>query len=190
MKRWIIALCIPALLALACSDDDKSNNSKADAAGPDQAVADMTPAVCGTSSALPADGAVTGYNKKGAHKAAATFKQLDLLINGGSVKYQTNKFACMVEAFYTDSTGKITAQVWIFDQTDVAGATGAFSAVLSSDYTDITPAVGDAAKENLNLLADYQAFMRKSKYVVRVSLDDKSKSADGQAFLTAIAAKL
>jgi len=191
MKRWFIALCIPALFALACSDDDKGNNNGTiDGGGPDQAVADMTPAKCGTSAVLPADSAVSGYKKKGAHKAAATGKQLDLLINGGSEKYKTNNFSCMVEAYYTDATGKITAKVWIFDQTDATGAAGAFAKVVSSDYTDITPTVGDASKENLKLLVDYEAFMRKGKYLAHVSIDDKTKSADGQAFLKAIAGKL
>jgi hypothetical protein len=189
MKRLIVLLSIPALVLVSCSDDDKGNGADM-GNGADQAVADITVATCGTSAALPADDKVSGYKLKGTAKVAATGKDLDLLINGGSEKYKTNKFTCMVEAFYTDATGKLTAQVWIFDQTDAAGATGAFTLVTSGDYTDISPAVGDAGKENLKLLADYVGIIRKGKHVARVSLDDKSKSADGQAFLKEIASAL
>ena len=184
MNRWIVWLSLLALPLASCSDDDKGYPVDL---GVDQAVVDMTVATCGTSSFLPADGKVSGYKHKSTPKAAATSKQLDLLINGGSEKYKANKFTCMVEAFYTDATGKLTAQIWIFDQTDATGATGAFTAVASTDYTDITPAMGDAAKENLQLLADYLGIMCKGKYVVRVSIDDKTKGADGRALLKAIA---
>ena len=184
MNRWIVLLSLPALVLISCSDDDKGDPADI---GVDQAVADMTVATCGTSAFLPADGKVSGYKQKSTPKAAATGAQLNLLINGGSEKYKTNKFSCMVEAFYTDAGGKITAQIWIFDQTDAAGATGAFTAVISTDYTDITPALGDAGKENLQLLADYLGLVRKGKYVVRVSLDDKAKAANGRALLKAIA---
>ena len=177
-----------ALVLVSCSDDDKVNADMG--TGADKAIADITAATCGTSAALPADGKVSGYKLKGTAKVAATGTDLNLLINGGSEKYKTDESTCMVEAFYTDAAGKLTAQVWIFDQTDAAGATGAFTSVISGDYTDISPAVGDAGKENLNLLADYVGIMRKGKYVVRVSLDDKSKSADGQAFLKEIASAL
>ncbi len=182
MRGLVSLLLIPCLIA--CSDDD---NSGAADVGVDKTVIDAAPATCGTSAFLPADSAVGNLKQKGTPKIADTGKLLDLLINGGSEKYKTNKFTCMVEASYADATNGYTAQVWIFDQTDKTGAEGAYKATSSSDYTDISPTIGDASNENLKLLADYVGYMRKGKYVARVSIDDLTAKADGQAMLKAIA---
>jgi len=186
MSMRVLSCLLLTWALVGCSDDDLGTKLDGGGGGADKgATVDQSTAKCGTSAFLPADSAVGAYKVKGTPKAAATNKQLDDLINGGSEKYKTNKFSCMVEAFYT--SGAMTAQVWIFDQTDKTGAEGAYKATTSSDNTDITPTIGDASRENLKLLADYLGFMRKGKYLARVSIDDLTAKADGQALLKASA---
>ena len=182
----LLLMLASLLLCGACSDDGTTTDS----GGPDLTVDSGPPASCGTSAYLPADSTVGDFKQEAQPKAADTGKRLDDLIDGGSEKYKNNKFKCMVEVVYASATKSYKIKVWLFDQTDTAGATGAYTASGSAGFTDITPTVGDASREDLTLPLDYLADMRKGQYLARVQIDDNTSATDGQAMIKAIAAKL
>jgi hypothetical protein len=182
MRTPLLSLFLSSLLLCsACSDDTTQKDSGTQDIG--------TPASCGTSAYLPADSAVGDF-KKGTIKAADTGKRLDDLIDGGSEKYKTNNFKCMVQVIYESGSKSYEIKVWLFDQTDATGASGAYTASGSGSFTDITPTVGDASREDLTLPLDYLADMRKGQYLARVQIDDNSAKDDGRAMIKAIASKL
>ncbi len=193
----------PALITIllftltACSDDTdvkKDSGPSNPEASVDKSVpketapADLSTAKCGTKALLPAD-ATIGDFKLDKVEAAADAKGLQALINGGSEKYEKNKFKCMVKAVYKSptKTKKYTIEVWLFDQTDAAGAKAAYDASKHPDDADITPTIGDASRENLKLLFEYTADMRKGQYLARIKIDDKTAKADGPLTLKEIA---
>ena len=192
MRRMYCLLLMFAFAISACSDDtdskqDKGTTTKQDKGVADKALADQGPvATCGTSKYLPADKAVGDFTRDGAVKAAADGKGLQVLINGGSEKYEKNKFNCMVLAKYKSATVKHTVEVWLFDQTDAAGNKAAYDASKHPDDVDITPVIGDAARENSKLLFDYTADMRLGQHLARIKIDDKAEKGDGPKFLEAI----
>jgi hypothetical protein len=185
----ILALLLATALVGACSDDTSKTVDK----GPSKVDTkvggtDGTTKTCSTSSLLPADKSVSDYTKKAAADVANDATSLQALIDGGSEKYSQNKFVCMVQAIYASTTSSSEITVWIFDQTDAAGATAAMTAAVSATSTDLTPTVGDASKEDTTLVSGYVAFARKNKTLVRVSANKKAVSADAQALLKAIIA--
>jgi len=182
--RRILITALTLALAAGCSDDTSVGDS---AVAPDSSV-DSAPAFCDTSAFLPGDSVVGDFVVKGTPKAAANAAALNLLINGGSVKYSDNKFVCMVEAFYTSATKSYQIKVWIFDQTNNTGATAAYTATGNASFSNITPTIGDTSRENLKLPLDYMADVIKGKYLIRVQSDDPAAHADGLAMLKAIVA--
>lgn len=204
-KTLLTALALTAMVALcvACSDDDTSNtnnnngnNNNNNNSAVDQGVADTGPAadsgprVCDTTALLPADNAVGDFARSGQVQVAVNGKQLQDLINGGSEKYEKNSFKCMSLATYASATKKHKVEVWLFNQTGAAGAAAAYKATEHPDDQAISPAVGDAARENTKLLFEYTADLRKGAYVARVKIDDKAGAADGPLFLKALAAAI
>ena len=190
--RTVGLLPLLFLALAACSDD---TDPQKDAAVADKAViadkapADSSTASCDTKKLLPADGTVGDF-KLDKVEAAVNGKELQALINGGSEKYEKNSFKCMVKSTYksTSATKKYLIEIWIFDQTDAAGAKAAYVASKHSDDADISPTIGDASRENLKLLYDYTADMRQGKYLARIKIDDKAAKADGPVALKAIEA--
>jgi hypothetical protein len=188
-------ICIGSiLLALGllggCSDDTVP--PKPDK-GPAQDVTvpkEAAPASCVTTAYAPASDKVGDYKLDGAIKIAADSTALKDLIDGGSEKYEQNKFVCMSLAKYTSASKSVSVELWIFDQTDVGGATAAMGAVVGPDDTDLAPVLGDAAKENLKLPFGYTAIFRKGKVLGRVILEkDKAiGQADALALLQAAVA--
>ena len=187
-------LCLVSTLSLtlaACSDDTDSNKDKGtvkDTGVADKAVtADTSSATCETQKLLPADGAVGDFKLDKA-LAAQNGKELQALINGGSEKYEKNSFKCMVKATFKSATKKHVMEIWLFDQTDAAGAKAAYDASQHPDDADISPTIGDASRENLKLLFEYTSDMRLGQYLARVKIDDKAAGADGPLALKAIEA--
>lgn len=189
MNTVYACVLILSLALAGCSDDTDSKQDKgtpADSGAADKAkAADQSTATCGTQKLLPADGTVGDF-KLDKMEAAADGKGLQALINGGSEKYEKNKFACMVRATFKSATKKHGIEIWIFDQTDAAGAKAAYDASEHSDDADISPTIGDASRENAKLLFEYTADMRLGKYLARVKIDDKAAKADGPTALKAM----
>jgi hypothetical protein len=162
---------------LACSDD--SEKPTPDAAG--------TP--CSSTALLPADNAVGDFTRDGAPQEADTEKKLFDLINGGAEKYTQNKWVCLAMVSYKSATAAHTIEARLFDQTDAAGATAAYTATGTVDDVDITPVIGDAARGHENTVSDlYQADMRKGKYLARVLADKAAGKDDALSLLKATAA--
>ncbi len=185
-----VFLSVLLVFSLAgCSDDTDSKQDKgtlADSGAADKAkAADQSSASCGTKKLLPADAAVGDF-KLDKVEAAANGKGLQALINGGSEKYEKNKFSCMVKATFKSATKKHSVEIWLFDQTDAGGAKAAYDASKHPDDADITPTIGDASRENAKLLFEYTADMRLGKYLARVKIDDKAAKADGPLALKAM----
>lgn len=178
------ALALLLGLTAACSDDTTGGQ---DFGAPDRGTADAAPPTCGTTAYLPADSAVGDFKQSAAVKVAATGKQLQDLINGGSEKYQKNGFSCMALAVYQSASASHGVEVWLFDQGSAAGAKAAFEATKNPDDTPISPTLGDESRENKKLLAEYTADMRKGRYLARVKIDDKTGAADGPKVLKVIA---
>jgi hypothetical protein len=179
-------LCALLLGLGACSDDTKP---KADLASPPKEAAVKS---CPTSAFLPADAKVGDYKQDGAPQVATNGIELKALIDGGSEKYEQNSFLCMVLAKYKSASKGVSAELWVFDQTDAAGADAAMKAVLTPDDADLAPTIGDASKENVKLPFGYTAIMRKQRYLGRAVLADKKAegSADASSLLREIAAAI
>lgn len=191
MLKHSIPLCLAALLALAgCSDD--ANGGKQDS-GPGTTDSvngkDTSAATCATKKLLPADGKVGDF-KLQKTEAADDGKSLQALINGGSDKYERNKFKCMVKAAFASATKKHKIEVWIFDQTDSASAKKAYDDSKHADDADLATTLGDASRENTKLLFEYTADMLQGKYVVRIKIDDKKEAADGPLMLKEVEAAI
>ena len=188
---WLLSILVLALAA--CSDDadpDKDTGpakdiTVTDKTVTDKTVADKSTATCETKKLLPADSSVGDF-KLDKVEAAQNSKELQALINGGSEKYEKNKFKCMVKATFKSITKKYIIEIWLFDQTDAAGAKAAYDASKNSDDADITPTIGDASRENLKLPFDYSADMRLGQYLARIKIDDNTAKADGPLALKAI----
>jgi hypothetical protein len=189
MKTVYACILILSLALGACSDDTDTTKDKGtpvDSSVADKAKAvDQSTATCGTKKLLPADGTVGDF-KLDKVEAAADAKGLQALINGGSEKYEKNKFTCMVKATFKSASKKHGIEIWLFDQTDAAGATAAYDASKHPDDADISPTIGDASRENAKLLFEYTADMRLGKYLARVKIDDKAAKADGPTTLSAM----
>jgi hypothetical protein len=181
VKGIMICALLFLVLGNGCSSD--SNNTKDTGSTQDTTVVKESKVV----SFLPADDAVKGYVKQQAPETAATNKELDDLIDGGSEKYKENKFYYMTQVYYLNTQKATSIKVWIFDQTDTAGAEGAFNRAKSPSGTAISPAIGEASLEDLTLPAGYTAILRKAKYVAQVVVDKKDSKDDGKALLTKIA---
>jgi hypothetical protein len=184
---WIGSLLVLAFVA--CSDDTVA--PKPDTGpGKDVIIAgEAKPSDCATKAYVPADSKVGDYKLEGAIAFASDGASLKALIDGGSEKYEQNKFSCMSLAKYKSASKSVTVELWLFDQTDSAGATAAMGAVVGPDDTDLSPVLGDAAKENLKLPFGYTAIFRKGKVLGRVILAEKKTEgqADALSLLTATA---
>ena len=186
--KMTFALCLVLLTTAACSDSVDTDGGLV----ADKAIAADTgkPATCGTSAYLPADGKIGDFKRTASPKAAANGKQLKDLIDGGSEKYEKNSFVCMSLVSYASATTSYKIEIWLFDQTDAAGAKAAYAATKHPDDADLSPTVGDASRQNSKLLFEYTADMIKGKYLARVKVDDKKGAADGLAAIKAVAANL
>jgi len=169
-----------SLSLCACSDDGGTKV-------PDQGVPS-----CTAKTPLAADNAVGDFTQEAAPSMASTLTALTALIDGGSEKYtQGGKFVCMAWVKYKSTTKAHTLEVWLFDQTDVAGATAAYANTSNPDDTDLSPTIGEAARGHENTVSDiYQADMRKGKYLVRVIASKGTGKDDALAMLTAVAGKI
>jgi hypothetical protein len=178
MQKTTVALLSMLALGLpACSDDG------------DKPTADAAPAPCSSIALLPADNAVGDFTREGTPQEASTEKGLFDLIDGGAEKYIQNKWVCLAMVSYKSATAAHTLEARLFDQTDAAGATAAYTATGSVDDVDITPVIGDAARGHENAVSDlYQADMRKGKYLARVIADKAAGKDDALSLLKAIAA--
>jgi hypothetical protein len=184
MTRALLAVGACLALGLGCSDDSKQQKDN----GPTPDLSkDTGPKVCGATSLLPADSAVGDY-KKDTPQVATTPKELDDLIDGGSEKFINNKFNCMAWVKYSSTAASASVDIKLFDQTDAAGAQAAYG-IVGTGYTDITPVVGDAAKESV-LVSSYAAVMRKGKHIAQVEAKPKTAQADAVALLKALAGLL
>ncbi len=179
------ALALALALTLGCSDDSGAPDRGAPDAGQDTAGPS-----CDATTYLPQDGAVGDFKLTASPGVAADGKQLEALIDGGSEKYKQNSFSCMTEAIYGSGTASYQIKVWLFNQTDTAGAAAAYTATDNSSFTATATTYGDASRENLKLPLDYMADMRKGKYLARVQVDDPAGAADGLKMVQAIAAAL
>jgi hypothetical protein len=177
----ILALLLALTLVGGCSDD--TSNPQVDKGPPKTETQQLS---CNTMGLLPTDKSVGDYTRKATPDIAANATSLQALIDGGSEKYSQNKFICMVQAFYTSTTSGAEIKIWVFDQTDAAGATAAMTAAVSPVFTDITPTIGDASKEDTTLPAAYVAFARKGKTLARVEANKKTANTDAQSLLKAI----
>jgi hypothetical protein len=184
-----LALC--CALALGCSDDDTdkkdTGTTKLDGGGK----LDTGGAACTVTDLLPADDAVGDF-KKGTPETAKDSKSLTDLINGGADKYFKNSFNCMTKVSYTSATQAWDLEVWLFDQGDTAGATGAYTdTAIPGVDADITPTIGEASRENINTVAGvYTGYARKDKYLVRIFAENTADATAGkddvQAMLKAV----
>jgi hypothetical protein len=189
----MLLLLAAVLLAAGCSDD---NGTKPDSAvtpdgpggadGPEQTDG---PAACQVTSLLPADNAVGDFVMDGSPQTAANLTELTALINGGSEKYtQGGKFVCMALATYKSATQSHSLELWLFDQTDTAGAEAAYTATAHPDDQDTSPVIGDASRGHDNAIADvYQADMRKGQYLARVIADAIAGKDDAINLLRTVA---
>jgi hypothetical protein len=171
------------LAAAGCSDD--SGGKKDAKTSTDTSAVDQGAATCGTTAYVPADSKVGDF-KQESSKVAADGKTLQVLIDGGSTKYEYNKFKCMTRVVYasaTKTTYKI--EVWLFDQTDSSGAQAAYKATATGDETALTTTLGDESRENLKLVAEYTTDSRKGQYLCHIIADDKTGQTDALAFLSA-----
>ncbi len=180
------------MLFAACSDDDPieqrdTGTTQADAAQPlqEQGVAQEQGATptCSVTDLLPTD--VQGYTPTDAPLVATNAKELQDIVNGGSEKYENNKYKCMAEVFFASAGTEL--KVWFFDQTDTAGATAAYDAVGTGTETVTDPVIGDACKEDLTLPLNYTAFMRKGQYLVLISANKKDANVVSLALMEALA---
>jgi hypothetical protein len=188
-RQLVIFIGLSLLLGAGCSDEKKPNpDSKIVADGPQKV--DGGNKTCGTTAHLPANGKVGDYQQSQAPEVATNSQQLFDLIDGGAEKYLQNKFVCMTKAKYASAAKSINIDVWLFDQTDAAGATAAMTAATSAGETPTAPVIGDASVENLGLTFGYQATMRKGKYLARVITEKKEGKDDALALLTQIAGAL
>jgi len=185
LSRWIAPLTLAwSLLAPAgCADSGQTHDNRAF----DQGAADASPRVCDATALLPGDNAVGDFVREGAVKVAVTAKQLQDLIDGGSDKYEKNHFKCMSLVRYRSASRTHRVEVWVFNQTDAAGARAAYEATRDPDDVALSPPLGDAARENKKLLFEYTADLRKGAHLVRVKIDQKQGAPDGPRFLKAVA---
>jgi hypothetical protein len=176
-RNQLMSMLLAGLLLGACSDDNgqKSDNGSTKTDGGGTGACEDTK-TCGTTDLLPADNAVGDYAKKGAPRVAADAACLQQLIDGGSVKYEQNKFACVSVVTYASAADSAEIEVWAFDQTDAAGAQAAMD-LAAANMTDLGPTLGEASKEDVSLPSTYMAFARKGKTLVRV-LANKKTSRD------------
>ena len=168
--RMLFALAV-VLLAAGCSDD---NGTKPDSSVvPDGPGSSDGPQACQVTALLPADNTVGDFAQDGSPQTAGDLTELTALINGGSEKYtQGGKFVCMALATYKSATKTHTLELWLFDETDTAGAEVAYTATLHPDDQDTSPTIGDASRGHENSIAGiYQADMRKGRYLARVIAD-------------------
>jgi hypothetical protein len=174
-NRLLSPLLGALLIWGACSDD--STPPVADKAGTGDAGVCDDSKTCSTTGLLPADNKVGDYQKKSAPRVAVNGACLQQLINGGSVKYEQNKFTCVSVVTYASATAATEVEVWAFDQTDQAGAQAAMD-LAAQNLTELAPTIGDASKEDATLPGTYLAFARKGKTLVRV-LASKKTGRDG-----------
>ena len=178
-------LCLPALLLLvlasACSGDD--NGGKQDSGGTDSTQ------VCSSVALMPADSAVGDFKRENAPQVARNLTDLTALIDGGADKYtKGGKFICMALTKYISSTKTHTLELWIFDETDQAGAQATYDDTEHPDDTDLSPTIGDAARGHDNTVSDsYTADFRKGRYLVRLTADKVAGKSDALELLKAVA---
>lgn len=189
MKRMLVAIAAVALALAACSDD---NGSKTDGKVPDSTVQSDAPVVCTVDALLPKNNTVGDFVEDGAPQTADNLTALTALIDGGSEKYtQGGKFVCMALQKYKSATKTHGLELWLFDQTDTAGATAAYANTSNPDDQDLTPTIGDASRGHENAIAGiYQADMRKGQYLARVIADAVAGKDDALALLTALASAI
>jgi hypothetical protein len=132
------------------------------------------PPGCGIDALMPADGAVLDYAVDGTPQKALDEQALFDLIDGGGVKYTQNGFVCMVVADFASLSESAVVTLWIYDQGTIAGAQGAWDATSSPTYTDLTPTVGDASREDLTLPFNYAADARVDRFLVQLTTDPKT----------------
>jgi len=184
-----LALC--CALAWGCSDDDNDKKDTGTTKLDGGQKQDTGGAPCTVTDLLPADDAVGDY-KKGTPKTAKDSTSLTDLINGGADKYFNNNFNCMTRVIYTSAAQAWDLEVWLFDQGDTTGASGAYTATaITGVDVDITPTIGDASRENVNAVGGvYTGYARKGKYLVRIFAENKADASAGkddvQAMLKAV----
>ena len=175
------SLLIATLLLGACSDD-----SHAPPLDKGTITTDGDPCAaetCNTTALLPGDKKVADY-VKGAPEAAVSPVCVQRRIDGGSVKYEQNKFVCLTRVIYTSAGASTEIELWAFDQTDATGAKGAMD-IAADGCTDLTPTIGDASSE-ITAVSTYTAFARKGKTLVRVVANKKAAKDDAVALLKLI----
>jgi hypothetical protein len=180
----LLPLLVATLLPGACSDDstapqlDKSLPKAEMTVGHDGATK-----TCSTAALMPADKAVGDYTRKAAPESANDVAALQAIVDGGSEKYSQNKFVCMSRAYYDSVAIGAEVELWVFDQTDAAGAQAAMDIAVSG-LTDLTPVIGDASKEDLTVVGGYLAFARsKGRTLARVYANKKTARDDAVALL-------
>jgi hypothetical protein len=132
---------------------------------------------------MPADKAVGDYTRKAAPESANDVSALQAIVDGASEKYSQNKFVCMSRAYYDSAASGAQVELWVFDQTDAAGAKAAMDIAVAG-LTDLAPVIGDASKEDTTVVGGYLAFARtKGKTLVRVYANKKAAKDDAVSLL-------
>jgi hypothetical protein len=181
LSRVLPVLSVTLALGLGCSSD---TNQKDSSVPPKE----TGPKACTATAYLPANAKVGDYKQQDL-QIATNAKELDDLIDGGSEKFINNKFSCLSWVLYASSAKGVTIDIRLFDQTDSAGATEAYKLV-GTTYVDMSPVVGDAAKEDTTLPTTYAAIMRKGKFLAQVTATKKDAQADATEVVKGIAAAL
>jgi hypothetical protein len=187
MTHVLLVAGVCLTLGLGCSDDTKQPQNDKGPTADLKVSKDTGPKTCSATSLLPADNTVSDY-KKDTPQIATTAKELNDLIDGGSEKFSDNKFVCMAWVKYTSTTASSSVDVKLFDQTDAAAVQAVYG-IVGTTYTDISPVIGDAAKESV-LVSSYAAVMRKGKYIAQIEAKPKTAQADAVSLLKALAAAL
>jgi hypothetical protein len=181
ISRWCLVLGVALGIGLGCSSDTKQKDSSI----PPK---ETGPKTCTATAYLPADGKLGDYKQQDL-QIATNGKELDDLIDGGSEKFKDNKFSCLSWVKYASAGKAVSIDIRLFDQTDSGGATAAYGLV-GTTYVDITPVIGDAAKDDTTLPTTYAAVMRKGKFLAQVTANKKDAQADATEVVKGIAAAL
>jgi hypothetical protein len=167
----LLALLLGSLLLTGCSDNDPADT------GDDpqiQLLQDFLP------------GAIAGFIEDGDVFVANTEAELQEIVNGEFVEYQSRDLQEAVEQNYLgiiDQQSDVMLTIWLLDMNSPENAAGIMAYQTQTGYQDL-PDLGDAARDKSSF-TDYTIWFHHGKYAVRIFI--LNGSTDAQALSLGVA---